>query len=47
LICDGGEPPADAQVDAFKPLLLKVRQGAYADIVRASPRSKNLPSMPG
>jgi integrase len=33
---EGGKAPTDAQVDGFKPLLLKARQGAVADIARAA-----------
>lgn len=33
---EGGRPPTDEQVEAFKPLLLKARQGALADLARAA-----------
>lgn len=33
---EGGQPPTDAQVESFKRLLLKARQGAVADITRAA-----------
>jgi integrase len=33
---EGGRPPAHAQLEKFKPLLLEARKGAYGDIVRAS-----------
>ena len=31
-----GEPPSDAQVAKFKPLLIEAKKGAYGDIARAS-----------
>lgn len=31
-----GGPPTDAQVESFKPLLLKARRGAFADLTRAA-----------
>lgn len=33
---EGGRPATDEQVEVFKPLLLKARQGAVADIARAA-----------
>jgi integrase len=33
---EGGQTPTDAQVESFKRLLLKARQGAVADITRAA-----------
>lgn len=32
---EGGSDPTEQQVDTFKPLLLKARQGALADLSRA------------
>jgi hypothetical protein len=48
---EGGGPPTDAQIEKFKPLLLKARQGAYADIARAAKGdyedSEELKKLPG